>query len=161
MRRTATASEPPLSRSPHATRTEEHGITRSPDRPRHPRTRDDGIKGDLTDRSVEGQSDPFHPDIVVREADELPYGGEWKGKEGLRALMTKISSLAHLTVSDIDIFDVDENNVITRQVATFKREGADATLTLPMVEVYRFENEQIIEIDVFYKDTKAMIDYLA
>ncbi|QMS99650.1 hypothetical protein H1R19_10950 [Gordonia jinghuaiqii] len=75
--------------------------------------------------------------------------------------MTKISSLAHLTVSDIDIFDVDENNVITRQVATFKREGADATLTLPMVEVYRFENEQIIEIDVFYKDTKAMIDYLA
>ncbi|MCZ4588762.1 MULTISPECIES: nuclear transport factor 2 family protein [Rhodococcus] len=121
---------------------------------------DEGINGDLTDASVEGQADPFHENIVVREAAELPYGGEWKGKEGLRALMTKIQSLANLTVSDIDIFDVDEQNVITRQTATFKRDGADGTLTIPMVEVYRFENDQIVEIDVYYKDTKAMVDYL-
>lgn len=122
---------------------------------------EEGIKGELTDASVEGQADPFHEGIVVREAPELPYGGDWKGKEGLRALMTKINSLATLTVSDIDIFEVDEENVITRQTATFSREGSEKTLTIPMVEVYRLDDGQITEIDVYYKDTKAMVDFLA
>lgn len=121
---------------------------------------EEGIKGDLTDASVEGQADPFHEDIVVLEAAELPYGGEWKGKEGLRALMTKIDSLATLTVSNIDVFEVDEENVITRQTATLSRVGSEKTLSISMVEVYRLDDGQIIEIDVFYKDTKAMVDFL-
>jgi len=121
---------------------------------------DSGINGSLTDKSVPGQSDPFHEDIVIREAAELPYGGEWKGKEGLRALMTKIDSLATLIPIDVEVFDVDETHVITRQVAKMSREGSDKELLVPMVEVYRLEDGKIREIDVYYKDTKAMVDFL-
>jgi len=122
---------------------------------------DDGIKGELTDKGVAGQADPFHEDIVIREAVELPYGGDWQGKEGLRALMTKIDSLATLTPIDVEVFDVGEDHVITRQTARLRRDGSDEELMIPMVEVYRLENGQIREIDVFYKDTKAMVDFLS
>ncbi|MDT2005821.1 nuclear transport factor 2 family protein [Rhodococcus opacus] len=122
---------------------------------------DNGINGDLTDSSVPGESDPFHEDIIIREAAELPYGGEWKGKDGLRALMTKINSLATLIPIDVEIFDLGEDHVITRQTAKLTREGTDKELLVPMVEVYQMEDGKIREIDVYYKDTKAMVDFLA
>lgn len=120
---------------------------------------DSGINGDLTDRSVPGQADPFHDDIIIREATELPYGGEWKGKEGLRALMTKIDSVATLTPIDVEVFDLGEDRVITRQIAKISREGTDRELLIPMVEIYHMEDGKIREIDVYYKDTKAMVDF--
>lgn len=61
----------------------------------------DGISGDLADLGVAETTDPFAEDIVIREAAGLPYGGDWKGKDGLRDLMTKIGSLAKLTPMDV------------------------------------------------------------
>ncbi|MBH0118365.1 nuclear transport factor 2 family protein [Rhodococcus sp. CX] len=121
---------------------------------------DGGINGEIADKGVTGQSDPFHEEIIIREAAELPYGGEWKGKEGLRALMTKINSLVTLRPVDVEVFDLGENHVITRQVAKMTRGGVDRELEVPMVEIYHLEDGKIREIDVFYKDTKAMVDFM-
>ena len=119
----------------------------------------DGIDGDLADMQEVDVADPFHPDIVVKEAAGLPYGGDWKGVEGLRDLMTKIRSLTKLSPIDVEVFDAGDDHVITRQTALMEDEASGATLRVPMVEVYRMVDGKIAEIDVFYKDTKAMVDF--
>ncbi len=120
---------------------------------------DDGIKGELADMGVAGQTDPFDEKIVIREAAELPYGGDWTGKEGLRDLMTRIASLAKLTPIDVEVFDAGDGCVITRQTAKLTHEASGDELSIPMVEVYKLVDEKIVEIDVYYKDTKAMVDF--
>jgi hypothetical protein len=120
---------------------------------------DNGVTGDLVDTGSQSTADPFADDIVVREAAELPYGGEWKGKEGLHDLMTKIGSLAHLTLADVQVFDAGDGWVVARQSARFLDECSADELVIFMVEVYKLANDKIVEIDVYYKDTKAMVDF--
>ncbi len=119
----------------------------------------DGIDGDLADMQEADVQNPFHPDIVVKEAAGLPYGGDWKGVEGLRELMTKMRSLTKLSPIDVEVFDGGDDYVITRQTALMEDQESGATLRVPMVEVYRMVDGKIAEIDVFYKDTKAMVDF--
>ena len=119
----------------------------------------EGIDGDLADMQEVDVQDPFHPDIVVREAAGLPYGGDWNGIDGLRDLMTKMRSLTKLSPIEVEVFDAGDDYVITRQTALMEDEGSGATLRVPMVEVYRMVEGKIAEIDVFYKDTKAMVDF--
>jgi ketosteroid isomerase-like protein len=121
---------------------------------------EDGIDGELADMNEADVQDPFHPDIVIREAASLPYGGDWKGVDGLRDLMTTMRSLTKLSPIDVEVFDAGDDHVITRQTALMEDERTGASLRVPMVEVYRMVDGKIAEIDVFYKDTKAMVDFL-
>ncbi|PWI06642.1 hypothetical protein DIZ27_32215 [Streptomyces sp. NWU339] len=122
---------------------------------------DEGMKGELADMGPTERPDMFQEDIVVREAGSLPYGGDWNGKEGLRLLMDTIGSITELSPSDIEVFDGGNGYVLSRQTANFTLKSTGATLSVPMVEVYRLVDGKITEIDVYYKDTKAMVDFFS
>ncbi|MGX4688159.1 nuclear transport factor 2 family protein [Streptomyces sp. JNUCC 63] len=119
---------------------------------------EEGMKGDLADMGPAEQADPFQEDIAVHEAESLPYGGDWKGREGLRNLMDTIGSITELAPTDIEVFDAGDGIVITRQTANFTSKSTGATLSVPMVEIYTMVDGKIQDIDVYYKDTKAMVD---
>ena len=123
----------------------------------------EGISGDIAEMGTAEAADPFDEEIVIHEAASLPYGGDWTGKAGLRGLMERIASVANLSVSpaNVDLFDVGDGQVITRQTAVFTAPGTGETLAMPMVEVYKLENGKITDIDVYYKDTKALVDFLS
>ena len=123
----------------------------------------EGITGDIVDMGAAEQADPFDEAIVIHEATSLPYGGDWTGKPGLRALMERIASVANLSVSPtgVEVFDIGDGHVITRQAAVFSAPGTSETLTMPMVEVYKLVDGKIVDIDVFYKDTQAMMDFFS
>ena len=121
----------------------------------------EGITGDIADMGTAEEADPFDEGIVIHEAASLPYGGDWTGKDGLRALMDRIASVANLSVSPagVELFDVGHGHVITRQTALLSSPGTGETLPVQMVEVYKLVNGKITDIDVYYKDTKAMSDF--
>ena len=77
--------------------------------------------------------------------------------------MERIASVANLSVSPtgVELFDVGDGHVITRQTAVFSAPGTGETLSMPMVEVYKLVNGKIVDIDVYYKDTKAMVDFFS
>jgi len=120
---------------------------------------EEGMKGDLADMGPAEQADPFQNDIAIHEAESLPYGGDWKGREGLRKLMDTIGSITELTPTDIEVFDAGDGIVISRQTTNFTSKSTGTTLSIPMVEIYTMVDGKIQDIDVYYKDTKAMVDF--
>ena len=107
----------------------------------------EGITGDIADMGTAEEADPFDEGIVIHEAASLPYGGDWTGKA------------AEGGSAGVELFDVGDGHVITRQTALLSAPGTGETLPVQMVEVYKLVNGKIADIDVYYKDTKAMSDF--
>ncbi len=97
-----------------------------------------------------------HEDLVVHEAASLPYGGDWPGPGAFRDLLHQLG-VHGLEVLTSEIFDAG-NEVVVRFDARFTSPRSAAVIPMPIVEVYRFTDGLISDIDIFYKDTKALID---
>ncbi|WP_179476297.1 nuclear transport factor 2 family protein [Mycolicibacterium vinylchloridicum] len=99
----------------------------------------------------------FHPDIVVKEADNLPFGGLHQGVKAFREdLLGGIAAGADLVVSDREMMDTGGDVVVVRMIGTFTSKHTGRTVRMPMVELWKVEDGQITEIDVFYKDVTEM-----
>lgn len=49
------------------------------------------LAGDLTDGAArDAYRQCFTPDVEVREPESLPYGGVWRGRDGVEALMARL-----------------------------------------------------------------------
>jgi len=97
-----------------------------------------------------------HQKLVVHEAASLPYGGEWTGPDGFRDLLHHLGDHG-LEVLASEIFDAGDE-VVVRFDTRFTSPRSGAVIPMPIVEVYRFADGLISDIDIFYKDTKALID---
>jgi ketosteroid isomerase-like protein len=100
----------------------------------------------------------FSPDVVLYQADALPYGGIWRGHTGLERFFTAMSAVW-------EVFDLLDQQFLatgdTAVVHTQIRARARATgreLRFPILQTLRLENSRIAEIRPFYWDTKAIAD---
>ncbi|MFE2999080.1 nuclear transport factor 2 family protein [Nocardia sp. NPDC059246] len=98
-----------------------------------------------------------HPECVLNEADGLPYGGDYIGGEGFLQLATVFTKDFDVTVHSWQAHDAGEL-VVAQMSVTLQSKETGRTLDTSVVELYRFTDEQISGIDVFYKDTKAVVD---
>ena len=101
-----------------------------------------------------------HPDIVIKEAESLPYGGDNKGIEGFQGLLGKMMASLELSVDSFEVNDAGARVLVTL-VMTFTSRASGRQVTVPGVELYTIRDGQVAEIDVYYKDTKAVTDLLA
>lgn len=101
----------------------------------------------------------LHPDLVVHEADNLPYPGDYRGLDGFAELLKTLLRNYELKFVSAALHDAGE--VVTCEM-TIQLTGrvTGRTLEMPMIELYRFTDGRISDIDVFYKDTKAVVDLL-
>ncbi|WP_280236270.1 nuclear transport factor 2 family protein [Nocardia cyriacigeorgica] len=100
----------------------------------------------------------FSPDVVLYQADALPYGGIWRGHLGLERFFTAMSAVW-------EVFDLLDQHFLatgtTAVVHTHIHARARATgheLDFPILQTLRIEDSRIAEIRPFYWDTRAIAD---
>ncbi|MEV5238944.1 nuclear transport factor 2 family protein [Streptomyces cinnamoneus] len=103
----------------------------------------------------------FSPDVVLHQADALPYGGTWRGHAGMERFFLAMSAAW-------ESFDMVEQEFLatgeTAVVLTRVRARARATgreLAFPILQTIRVENGRITEVRPFYWDTAAVVDACA
>ncbi len=100
----------------------------------------------------------LHPDLEVLEPASLPYGGVWKGHEGMFALAEKVFSVwkdAQVTIRDM-VADGD------KVVGLYEMRGVGRNSGIPfavhVTEVMLIRDGKIKDVEVFYFDTKMLHD---
>ena len=96
-------------------------------------------------------------DAVWREAETLPWGGEWRGPDGFARLTREIDASAELTVRGQEIVRAGEV-VEMRLDAVFTSRKSGRRLPMTVVEHYRVRDGRIYGADAFYRDTQAVND---
>lgn len=108
----------------------------------------------------------FAPDVVLRQAEALPYGGEWRGHQGMARFFTAMSAVW-------ESFDMREQEFLatgatgapaTLVVRTRVRARARATgrvLDFPILQTVTVTDGRISEVNPFYWDTAAIADACA
>ena len=119
----------------------------------------------VEERDLAGVLAAYDENIVIREAQSLPYGGEFHGHEGgerhaLKALEVwgKLQSPNERTLN-ARFLDAGEDYVIVlwRQRGVNSRgEKFDA----PVVSVYKMRGSKVVESQMFHADTKALLQFL-
>ncbi|MFE0026688.1 nuclear transport factor 2 family protein [Amycolatopsis sp. NPDC059021] len=98
----------------------------------------------------------FARHVVLRQADSLPYGGDWRGHAGMERFFVAMSEAW-------ESFDMVEQTFLSRRnplvVLTRVRATARATgreLEFPILQTITVEHGRIIEVLPFYWDTAAI-----
>ena len=92
-------------------------------------------------------------DLVLHEAEGLPFGGTYRGPEGFVELMQRIRADYPSFRFELDclVGDGVENVLFQGRMSADTPNGH---LTMPVMERWRFENDKAVEIIVCWHDTK-------
>lgn len=95
-------------------------------------------------------------DFVIREAESLPFGGEYKGRKALQDLYTHVFSFWEDPSLETGDICVSENTVIVMVTvhATSRHNGQ--RLAMPLCEVFHLRGDKFCGITPYYFDTVAI-----
>ncbi|MBL4613204.1 MAG: nuclear transport factor 2 family protein [Emcibacter sp.] len=95
-------------------------------------------------------------DFEIIEADSLPYGGEWKGKDSLQRLFTHVFGFWDDPSLEIHDITVSEDNAIGLLTihATSRHNGE--RMAMKVAEVFHLRGDKICGITPYYFDTAAI-----
>lgn len=98
----------------------------------------------------------FSPDVVLHQADGLPYGGIWRGHEGMERFFVAMSGTW-------DVFDMLDQSFLSETdplvILTHVHVRARATgreLDFPILQTITVADGRITEVRPFYWDTAAI-----
>ncbi len=98
----------------------------------------------------------FSPEVELHQADALPYGGIWRGHDGMERFFLVMSQAW-------EVFDMVDQEFLattgTGVVLTHVHARARATgheLDFPILQTIRVEDGRIVEVRPFYWDTAAI-----
>ncbi|MDT5322977.1 MAG: uncharacterized protein QOF25_129 [Mycobacterium sp.] len=99
----------------------------------------------------------FAPDVVLHQADALPYGGVWRGHDGMEQFFLTMSQtwVAFEMVEQEFLSTSETAVVLTRVHARARSTGQE--LDFPILQTVRVVNGQIAEVRPFYWDTAAIV----
>ncbi|MEU8579345.1 nuclear transport factor 2 family protein [Streptomyces abikoensis] len=98
----------------------------------------------------------FAPDVVLHQADALPYGGTWRGHAGMERFFLAMSRTW-------EAFDMEEQEflvtgettvVLTRVRARARASGRE--VDFPILQTIMVKDGRIAEVRPFYWDTAAI-----
>lgn len=96
------------------------------------------------------------PDLILHEAEGLPYGGSYKGHEGFRDVMGKLlDHFADVAPVDMKIAAVDDLAMAYMTLLGTAR-STGRKLEMPLCEVWTFRDGKIVEGRLLYFDTYAV-----
>jgi hypothetical protein len=109
----------------------------------------------------------YDPEIVIRDAASLPYGGTYHGLEGAKqhvegAAQTWSPFKPSATERELDAVFLDSGEYV---IVLWRLKGLDvrsgSKLDSPIVSVYKLRGSKIVESQMFYSDTAAIVQFLA
>jgi uncharacterized protein len=100
----------------------------------------------------------FAPDVVLHQAEGLPYGGVWRGHEGMEHFFVTMSETWEaFDLSDQEFLTVGATAVVQTEVHARAR-ATGRELSFPILQLIRIEEGQIREVRPFYWDTAAIAE---
>jgi ketosteroid isomerase-like protein len=118
----------------------------------------------VEERDLAGVLDAYDPEVVIREADSLPYGGEHRGLTGARrhahGYLRAWNFLQSPKEKRLDATFVDAGD---RVVALFRHRAHSADgkkVDLPVVGVYEVRGGRVVEARMFHFDTAEISRFL-
>jgi ketosteroid isomerase-like protein len=103
-----------------------------------------------------------HPDLVIEDAESLPYGGLYKGFAGLADLAGKLfASVSDCVIETTSIIgDPAGDEFVLRQRMTGRAVRSGRPIDMAILEHYTFRDGLLLSIRPYYWDTKAFLDLL-
>jgi uncharacterized protein len=120
----------------------------------------------VEDRDFDGLLECYSDDIEINEADVLPYGGVWRGHEGVAGhaagFMRAWGSLQGPDEVRLDAqFFSDGAGTVC---AVFRHRAvdprSDARFDAPEVGVYQVRGGRVVRSQMFHADSAAVVDFL-
>jgi hypothetical protein len=103
----------------------------------------------------------LHADVVIHEAPTLPYGGDHHGPEAFIRLFETVQGTWEFTEAFQYTYYVSDPDTVTLQVDVDAIAAATRKpLRLRLAEIFTIREGQIVELDVYYWDTAAMLEAL-
>jgi ketosteroid isomerase-like protein len=116
-------------------------------------------------RDLEQLLATYHPDIVIREAPSLPYGGVYRGYDGAAAhaagFMQTWDQLqsAEQRSPDERLLDAGEHVVACWRLRATGAHGEQ--LEAPVISLFTMRDGKVAELQMFHFDTEATNRFLA
>ncbi|MFR9726618.1 nuclear transport factor 2 family protein [Streptomyces sp. MS19] len=100
----------------------------------------------------------FAPDVVLHQADALPYGGTWRGHDGMaRFFLAMAEAWESFEMEEQEFLATGETAVVLTQIRARAR-ATGRELGFPVLQTIRVEDGRIAEVYPFYWDTRAIAD---
>jgi ketosteroid isomerase-like protein len=99
----------------------------------------------------------FAPDVELHQADGLPYGGIWRGHDGLeRFFVTMSQTWAAFDLSDQEFLATTPELAIVLTHVHARVRATGKELDFPILQLLRIKDGRIAEVRPFYWDTAAI-----
>ncbi|MEU9713875.1 nuclear transport factor 2 family protein [Streptomyces sp. NPDC047976] len=98
----------------------------------------------------------FAPDVVLHQAEALPYGGTWRGHAGLERFFLAMSrTWESFDMAEQEFLATGETAVVLTRVRARPRTGSPE-LAFPILQTITVRDGRITEVHPFYWDTAAI-----
>lgn len=112
----------------------------------------------LTDGSgFEEMARHLAPDVVMRQASSLPYGGDWHGHDGLRRFLAAMRESWDGLWFDEQHFLDDEASVVVYSRGRLRARRTGRILETSLLQWISFRDGLITEFRPYYHDTSAVL----
>ncbi|MBW4621293.1 MAG: nuclear transport factor 2 family protein [Cyanosarcina radialis HA8281-LM2] len=119
----------------------------------------------VEDRDIDGVLAAYDPEIVIRDAESLPYGGIYRGFEGAKQHINGAAQtwnpLQPATERKMDAVFLDAGDYV---IVLWRLRGlamrSKRKLDLPVASVYKMRGGKIAESQMFYADTVEIRQFL-
>ncbi|MGW0903185.1 nuclear transport factor 2 family protein [Streptomyces sp. NPDC002853] len=100
----------------------------------------------------------FAPTVELHQADALPYGGTWRGYDGMMQFFRMMRQIwESFDMVDQKFLATGETAVVLTQVHARAR-ATGRELSFPILQAITVKNGRITEVRPFYWDTRAITD---
>ena len=99
----------------------------------------------------------FAPDVVLHQADALPYGGVWRGHVGMEQFFLAMSQAWEaFEMVEQEFLSTSETAVVFTHVHARSR-ATGRELDFPILQTIRVVDGRIAEVRPFYWDAAAIV----
>jgi uncharacterized protein len=121
--------------------------------------------GGVEERDLEAYLAAGHPEVVIHEPGSLPYGGEYRGLEGMRrhaaGWMRTWAALQPGDERKLNAAFIDAgDHVAARWRLRARAPAGDEMLDMPMVGIYELRDGKLVRAQMFYSDTAEVLRFL-
>jgi ketosteroid isomerase-like protein len=99
-------------------------------------------------------------EVVMYQADSLPYGGTWRGPSGIEQFMAAMSEAWQSLEFLEQKYVVDGDSVVVWNRGILCARATGRALETSVMQLMTVKNDRIAEIHPFYLDTSAVLDAL-
>ncbi len=100
------------------------------------------------------------PDVVMRQASSLPYGGDWHGRDGFRGFIAAMRDSWDGLWFDEQQFLGDEARVVVYSRGRLRARRTGRILQTSLLQWISFRDGLITEFRPYYQDTSAVLAVL-